>query len=171
MVITKDYSKNENGVIALVSTDVSLSAKEIILRYGYRWKIETNFKASKQYFGLDSECISRDFDAVNTFIHVSYIRCILAETIKRLNEDVRTIGGIFKDIQQKTLELPYHVALSRLIGTLATIENKILETVDLTKEQQESIKKIFDEEMAKWYDSIFAFIRDALMPKPKPCDK
>ena len=146
IVIARDYSKNEDGVIALVSTDVSLSAKEIIHYYGFRWKIETNFKASKQYFCLDSECISTDFDAINAFIHISYIRCILAETIQRLNNDVRTIGGIFKDVQQKTLELPCHIALSRLIGTITAIENKILDTVTLSKEQRDNIKTIFKAE-------------------------
>lgn len=169
IVIARDYSKNEDGVIALVSTDVSLSAKEIIHYYGFRWKIETNFKASKQYFGLDSECISTDFDAINAFIHISYIRCILAETIQRLNNDVRTIGGIFKDVQQKTLELPYHVALSRLIGTITAIENKILDTVTLSKEQRDNIKAIFKAEMEKWYDGIFMFIRDSLMPPENSC--
>ena len=93
----------------------------------------------------------------------------MAETIQRLNNDVRTIGGIFKDVQQKTLELPYNVALSRLIGTITAIENKILDTVTLSKEQRDNIKAIFKAEMKKWYDGIFMFIRDTLMPPENSC--
>ena len=42
VVLVKSY--NSKDVIAIVSTDLSLSDEEIIRIYGFRWNIEVNFK-------------------------------------------------------------------------------------------------------------------------------
>ena len=62
--------------VALMSTDLSLSVKEIVELYAARWKIEAGFRAIKQEIGSASTQ-TRCPNAVSNHLHF----CMAATTI------------------------------------------------------------------------------------------
>lgn len=62
--------------VALVTTDLTLTVKQIIEYYGARWKIEAGFREIKQEIG-SAETQTRNPDAVNNHLHF----CMAATTI------------------------------------------------------------------------------------------
>lgn len=61
IVIVRD--RRSKKWLALLSTDTTLTAEEIIALYGRRWDIETSFKMAKSFLNLAKEFQSRSFDA------------------------------------------------------------------------------------------------------------
>ena len=60
--------------IALISTDMDISEKEIIRRYGVRWNIEVYFKACKQHLKLLKESNTPPFDAFTCYLAIVCVR-------------------------------------------------------------------------------------------------
>lgn len=68
-------STNQNKEwIELLSTDTTLSDKEIIRIYGKRWNIEVMFKTSKSFLHLDTELQSQKIESLYAHTAIVYLR-------------------------------------------------------------------------------------------------
>jgi len=110
MVFVNAYGKSK--FISIVTDDLELSAEDIIRLYARRWSIETNFKAQKQFFKLDSECQGHLFDSIIAFATLASIRYIVTELKRRMESDDSVLGGIFRDLVSDTQKAPFRDALT-----------------------------------------------------------
>lgn len=70
------FAYYKNSFVALMSTDLSLSAEEIVEYYSARWKIESGFKELKHNIGSQA-CQARVQTSVINHLNM----CMLAITI------------------------------------------------------------------------------------------
>ena len=105
---------NRKEFITLLSSNTNLSSEKIVELYSRRWSIECCFKASKQYLGLNNECFGTDFDTVTALNHISYIRFIIIELIRRFRDDPRSHGQVFIDCYDELRTIPFIEALDPL---------------------------------------------------------
>ena len=93
IVFVRDRSSKK--WLALLSTDTTLRAEEIITLYKRRWDIEVFFKMAKSFLNLAKEFQSRSFDALVAHATLVCCRYIMLELAKRENADPRTLGSLF----------------------------------------------------------------------------
>jgi len=72
LVFVRDRRKSD--WLALLSTDVDLSAEDIVRTYGKRWDIEVFFKMIKQHLSLAKEIQYRDYDALIGHTSILFMR-------------------------------------------------------------------------------------------------
>ena len=128
---------NRKDWIALISTDMEISEKEIIRRYGVRWNIEVFFKTCKQYLKMLKECNSPSFDALTCHLAVVCVRYMILSVYQRSSTDDRTIGELFWLITAEVAEISFN-------STLALILEALLNTI-------REFFSISDEQMDKFY--------------------
>lgn len=87
----------------LLSTDVALCFEEAYKIYATRWAIEVFYKECKQYLGL-GKCQSQDFAAQIAHTSICILQYNILSVVKRF-ESYETMGILFREIQQETLEL------------------------------------------------------------------
>ena len=63
--------------LVLISTDLTLSEKEIIQTYGKRWNIEVSFKMCKFYLKLGKETRSISYDALTAHMAIVFARYMM----------------------------------------------------------------------------------------------
>jgi IS4 transposase len=78
--------------LALLATDTSLTAAEIIALYGRRWDIEVFFKMAKSFLNLAKEFQSRSFDALVAHATLVCCRYIILELAKSFLPITRDSG-------------------------------------------------------------------------------
>jgi len=86
----------------MVTTDFSLSFKELMQLCSIRWGIEVLFKESKQYLQL-GKCQSWDFDAQIADATISLLQYILLAYNKRF-QAYESIGDLFKSQQAEVID-------------------------------------------------------------------
>jgi hypothetical protein len=69
--------RNKKDWLAIGTTDLSLSRRQVFSLYSRRWNIEVFFKTVKSYLGFAKECQSRSFDAVVCSVAVVFTRYIM----------------------------------------------------------------------------------------------
>ncbi len=75
--------RSDGSVLALVTSDLDLSAEEVATGYGWRWEIEVTLKALKQHLGL-GDYQHRWFEGALHHLHLSCL-AHLALTFAELN--------------------------------------------------------------------------------------
>lgn len=107
----------------LISTDTKLSMARVFEIYQIRWSIEVLFKDAKQYLYL-GHCQSNDFDAQLASVTLAMIRYTALSVSLRF-EKHETIGALFKDVSEQTVELcvveKIWEAVKRLVMKLAEL--------------------------------------------------
>ena len=116
IIFIRDKRKKE--WLALLSTDVELSDKEIIRIYGKRWDIEVFFKMAKQHMYLANSVLIRDFDGLVAHTTISMLRYIFIAFEKRTNDDPRTFGELFLARCDEIKDLSLWDALKRMLALL-----------------------------------------------------
>lgn len=101
--------------LAILSTDCSLTEKEIVRIYGMRWDIEMFFKATKSLLKLQKEFHGRSYDLLISHTTIVFARYIVLSWQNRCNTDDRTIGGFFYELCDEVNELDWAVAMQQLI--------------------------------------------------------
>lgn len=118
-------------LIVLISTDLSLGAKEIIETYKKRWNIEQGYKDLREYFGLGKE-ENRLYEALIAKITLSMFTYNLVSYINRMQNEPQTLGELFRDLEceLETLAISMQLFLEILIK-ISEIENLVKENKDI----------------------------------------
>jgi len=95
---------NRKQWIAIISTDMSLSAEDIIQYYALRWKTEVFFWTAKMYLRLNGECHATSYDAVTAHATIVCVRYIMLAIEQRMSEDKRTLGELIALITEEVKE-------------------------------------------------------------------
>jgi len=165
VVLVKSY--NSKDVIAIVSTDLSLSDEEIIRIYGFRWNIEVNFKIQKQYLGLKTECQCRDFNSCNTFMITANIRYLFIELNRRHDNDPRGHGEIFCTVKSEMLVIPFLKVLQHLLQLIDSIVDRLDEAGCLKSNCRDVAKQVISDLIEEWYAEVTDYVKQFFsLPSP-----
>lgn len=118
--------------LALLSTDIELTAEEIIRLYGKRWDIEVFFKMSKSYLALAKEFQGRSYDMMVAHTTIVFLRYIMLAVESRNSKDLRTAGELFFYVCDEVDDIKYTEALLLILELL----KKLLSEVALLPEKQ-----------------------------------
>jgi Transposase DDE domain. len=132
--------RNSRKWLALLSTDTTLTAEEIIKLYGLRWDIEVFFKMAKSFLNLAKEYQGRSFDAMVAHATLVCCRYIMLELVKRTNADPRTLGNLFHAVCDELRQISFTEALALLLKLLEETLNGV---VGLCKEQVQQLIERF----------------------------
>lgn len=107
------------------TTDLSLTAPEVVKKYLGRWSIEVFFKEAKQRLGLGQEqghsFAAQVFSVVQTFFRYSLLAYLLEQ------EDGRpSLGEIFRQLEEETGKITF---LERLRQYLSALLGRIFDTL------------------------------------------
>ena len=156
IVFVRDRSSK--NWLALLSTDTTLTAEEIITLYGQRWDIEVFFKMAKSFLQLAKECQSRSFDALVAHATLVCCRYIMLELVKREHADPRTLGSLFHAVCDELRQIDFTEALALLLRLL---EQTLGSIIGLCKEQVQRLIQRFIETLPR------AFRERMLLLAPK----
>ena len=131
-------NRHKRGWLALLSTDIELSADEIVQTYGRRWDIEVFFKVSKHYLKLGKEMQMRDYDGLISHTTIVMIRYLFLCFEQRLHVDHRSLGSLFHACIDEVKDLSFLESLQRILtltidkvrNSGAFTERVILEIID-----------------------------------------
>jgi hypothetical protein len=132
--------------LALLSTDTTLTAEEIVKLYGRRWDIEVFFKMAKSFLNLAKEFQSRSFDALVAHSTLVCCRYIMLELVKRTNADPRTLGNLFHAVCDELRQISFTEALALLLKLLYETLNSV---IGLCKEQVQRLIEQFVETLPR----------------------
>lgn len=125
------FLHTEKELIVLISTDLSLSAKEIIETYKKRWNIEQGYKDLREYFGLGKE-ENRLYEALIAKITLSMFTYNLVSYINRIQNEPQTLGELFRDLECELGALAISMQLFlQLLTKISEIENVVKENKDI----------------------------------------
>lgn len=124
--------RNSKKWLALLATDTTLTAAEIIELYGRRWDIEVFFKMAKSFLQLAKEFQGRSFDALVAHATLVCSRYIMLELARRENADPRTLGSLFHAVCDELKRISFAETLARLLEFL---EGTLTNSIGLCKEQ------------------------------------
>ena len=151
---------NPSTIITIVSTDLQLCAEDVVRLYINRWKIETCYFAQKQYLGLDSECQAHNFDTIHAFLQLTNIRYVIAEFSKRLEEDPRTMGELFRDTVELLHVLPFVDAINKLFEAVnTTLRQKMLEANVIVPGREQEAMDIITDTLSSWLNGTIKYIQ------------
>lgn len=117
--------KAEPPWAAFFTTDLSLTAVQVVQKYLGRWSIEVFFKEAKQRLGLGQEQ-GRSFAAQVFSVTQAFFRYSLLAYLLEHDEQSQTIGDLFRQLEEETGKLTY---LERLWQYLATFLKTVLNTL------------------------------------------
>jgi hypothetical protein len=136
LVYVRNRNKR-NEYLLLMSTDLSLTAEEIIQLYGKRWGIEVFFKTCKSVLKLTGECHSISYDAMCSHCAIVFARYMLLALEARKEQDPRTAGPIFCLISDEIAD----VSFQHVFELLQQIWKNLLRELKLPEQQ---IAALFD---------------------------
>ncbi|MHB1421296.1 MAG: IS4 family transposase [Bacillota bacterium] len=116
---------NHKEWLAVLSTDISLEAQEIVRIYGMRWDIEVFFKSTKSLLKLGSEFQGQSFDMRISHTTIVFIRYMLLEWERRHHIDDRTLGGLFFFFSDEVRDIDLKSALRSLMQFFMEVKKLI----------------------------------------------
>ena len=128
------FIKTKDNLIPIISTNTNLSDIEIINTYKKRWNIEQGYKDLREYFQFGKE-ENRIFEALIARITLSFLAYNLTSYINRINNEPKTLGNLFRDLecQLETLAISMELFLKILEQIIESQEivkrNKDLEQI------------------------------------------
>jgi hypothetical protein len=153
IVFVRDRSSKK--WLALLSTDTTLTAEEIIKLYGRRWDIEVFFKMAKSFLQLAKEFQSRSFDALVAHATLVCCRYIMLELVKRTSADPRTLGSLFHTVYDEMRQIAFTEALALLLKLL---EETLDSVIGLRKEQVQRLIERFVEILPRAFRDRLLFL-------------
>ena len=118
------HRTNKREWLALLSTDCTLDADEIIRIYSMRWDIETFFKCTKALLKLQKEFQGRSYDMMISHTTIVFARYILLSWQHRQQSDPRTLCGLFLALCDEIADLDWVIALKQLLDLLDEVKLK-----------------------------------------------
>lgn len=135
--------------LAILSSDPTLSAQEIVKTYGARWDIEVFFKATKSLLNLSKECQSRNYHALICHTTIVFTRFIILSWQNRCDSDIRTFGGLFMDLCDELQELDWAVALTELTEIL----------LDIAEKASTRLEQLIKSQLTQWVEALPSYIK------------
>ena len=135
--------------LAILSTDQTLTEREIIQIYGMRWDIEVFFKTTKSLLKLQKEFQGRSYDGLISHTTIVFARYIVLSWQNRCHTDQRTLGGLFYEMCDEVNELDWAVALQQLIELLE----------DVLKQATTKMKKLIESQLQLWIGGLPSYIK------------
>jgi len=118
-------------LIVFISTDLALSAGDIITTYKKRWNIEQGYKDLREHFGLGKE-ENRLYEALVANITLSMFAYNITSYINRLSNEPKTLGELFRELECELEALVISMQLFiQILTNIADIENVVKENKDL----------------------------------------
>jgi hypothetical protein len=137
IVLTKGYKepdpearpgrkiKPASSWTAFFTTDLTLTAIQVVQKYVGRWSIEVFFKEAKQRLGLGQEQ-GHSFAAQVFSVLCAFFRYSLLAYLLEHDEQSQTIGDLFRQLEEETGKLTF---LERLWQHFAILLHTILNTL------------------------------------------
>ncbi|WP_201318958.1 transposase [Paenibacillus sp. EPM92] len=135
IVFVRHRSK-KNEWLAILSTDMTLTAPDIIRIYRMRWEIEVFFKCAKSLLRLQKEFQGRSYDMLVSHTTIVFSRYILLAWQHRQSTDQRSIGGLFYLLCDEVGTIDWAVALQQLVELINEIAVKAGKKVSLLIQRQ-----------------------------------
>ncbi|MUV39262.1 hypothetical protein JNUCC1_03135 [Lentibacillus sp. JNUCC-1] len=148
IVFVRNRNKKSDW-LAILSTDCTLSDREIIRIYGMRWDIEVFFKTTKSLLKLQKEFQSRSYDALICHTTIVFARYIVLSWQNRCSTDERTLGGIFYELCDEVNDLDWAVALQQLFELLE----------DILKKTNKKIQQLIKSQLQQWIAGLPSYIK------------
>jgi hypothetical protein len=112
----KDKKKSQPSWTGFFTTDLTLSAIQVVQKYMCRWSIEVFFKEAKQRLELGHEqghsFAAQVFSVLKAFLGYSLLAYLLEK-----DEQSETIGDIFRQLQEETGKLTFMERLQQHFST------------------------------------------------------
>lgn len=119
---------------AFFTTDLTLTAVQVVQKYLGRWAIEVFFKEAKQRLGLGQEQ-GRSFAAQVFSVTQAFFRYSLLAYLLEHDERSHTIGDLFRQLEEEAGKLTYLERLWQYLAAfLKTVLNTLAQFVDLGPE-------------------------------------
>lgn len=123
-VVFVRHRSKKNEWLAILSTDLSLSAQDIIRIYRMRWEIEVFFKCAKSLLRLQKEFQGRSYDLLVSHTTIVFSRYILLAWQHRQSTDQRSLGGLFYLLCDEVGMIDWVAALQQLVDLINEIATK-----------------------------------------------
>ena len=134
-------SRNNKGkYLVLLSTDTTLPEEEIIHVYGKRWSIEVFFKACKSRLMPGTECRALSYDAMTAYTAIVFARYAMLSTEQRNCADGRTMGDIFRGVEDELRDITWLEAFRLLTGCFL---ERVTEKLTLSDAELEKLTESF----------------------------
>lgn len=124
-VVFVRHRSKKNEWLAILSTDLTLSASDIIRIYKMRWDIEVFFKCAKSLLRLQKEFQGRSYDMLISHTTIVFTRYILLAWQHRQSTDQRSFGGLFYLLCDEVGTIDWAVALQQLLDLIKEISTKV----------------------------------------------
>ena len=149
VIVFVRHRTNKNEWLAILCTDLTLTAEEIIRTYSMRWDIETFFKCTKSLLKLQKEFQGRSYDMLISHTTIVYARYILLAWQHRQTTDERTLGGLFSILCDEVSELDWAIALQQLLEILN----------DVSEKAGKKLSRLIKGQLQQWIMALPAYIR------------
>jgi hypothetical protein len=152
IVLTKGYKepdletrpggkiKAEPPWAAFFTTDLTLTAAQVVHKYLGRWSIEVFFKEAKQRLGLGQEQ-GRSFAAQVYSVTQAFFRYSLLAYLLEHDDRSQIIGKMFRQLDEETGKLTF---LERLWQYLVTFMKSVLTTLAQFCDPEPQFRAYFD---------------------------
>jgi len=118
LIVFVRHRSKKNEWLAILSTDLSLTAQDIIRIYRMRWDIEVFFKCAKSLLRLQKEFQGRSYDLLVSHTTIVFSRYILLAWQHRQSTDARSFGGLFYLLCDEVGTLDWAFALQQLLDLI-----------------------------------------------------
>jgi hypothetical protein len=148
-VVFVRHRSKKNEWLAILSTDLTLSAPDIIRIYRMRWDIEVFFKCAKSLLRLQKEFQGRSYDMLVGHTTIVFSRYILLAWQHRKSTDQRTIGGLFYLLCDEVGIIDWAAALQQLVDLINEIATKA----------GKKIASLIQRQFQQWFDGLPSCIK------------
>lgn len=125
------FLRTAKDLLVFISTDLTLSAKEILATYKKRWNIEQGYKDLRNLFGLGKE-ENRIYEALIAKITLSMFAYNIVSYINRIKHEPQTLGELFRDLECELETLAISMQLFiQILTKISEIQNVVKENKDL----------------------------------------
>ncbi|SCW75732.1 putative transposase ISC1217 [Paenibacillus tianmuensis] len=125
-VVFVHHRSKKNEWLAILSTDLTLTAQDIIRIYRMRWDIEVFFKCAKSLLRLQKEFQGRSYDLLISHTTIVFSRYILLAWQHRQSTDQRTLGGLFYLLCDEVATIDWATALHSHSAPFVEIRNTLI---------------------------------------------
>ena len=94
LVFVQNRNK-KSEFLTLLSTDISLTERQVVERFGCRWSIEVMFHTLKSFLNLQKTTQSIDYTEIHASTAIAMLQFQMLSYTKRLNSDEASYGELF----------------------------------------------------------------------------